>query len=148
MPAKDTYHGAVKNALIKDGWTITHDPYTISFGQRDVYLDTGAERALGAIRQGERIGVEIKSFRSDSDLHDFQLAIGQYVFYRSLLRLLEPERRLFLAVPRQVAASTLLEPIVQPVVEELLIPFIVFDPEREEIVKWIRRIDTAKSSAN
>jgi hypothetical protein len=23
MPAKDTYHDAVKNALIKDGWTIT-----------------------------------------------------------------------------------------------------------------------------
>ena len=26
MPAKDLYHEAVKNALIKDGWTITADP--------------------------------------------------------------------------------------------------------------------------
>ena len=26
MPAKDIYHDTVKNALIKDGWTITHDP--------------------------------------------------------------------------------------------------------------------------
>jgi hypothetical protein len=25
MPAKDLYHEAVKNALIKDGWTITAD---------------------------------------------------------------------------------------------------------------------------
>jgi len=24
MPAKDIYHDQVKNALIKDGWTITH----------------------------------------------------------------------------------------------------------------------------
>ncbi|MFN7462557.1 MAG: element excision factor XisH family protein, partial [Pseudanabaena sp.] len=27
MPAKDVYHDAVKNALIKDGWVITADPY-------------------------------------------------------------------------------------------------------------------------
>ncbi len=26
MPAKDTYHQAVKNALIKDGWIILADP--------------------------------------------------------------------------------------------------------------------------
>nr|WP_017306237.1 element excision factor XisH family protein [Spirulina subsalsa] len=29
MAAKDTYHEAVKNALIKDGWIITFDPYPI-----------------------------------------------------------------------------------------------------------------------
>ena len=28
MPAKDTFHHAVRNALIKAGWTITHDPFT------------------------------------------------------------------------------------------------------------------------
>ena len=26
MPARDIYHNAVKNALVKDGWTITDDP--------------------------------------------------------------------------------------------------------------------------
>ena len=31
MPAKDLYHEAVKNALIKDGWTITADLYPIEF---------------------------------------------------------------------------------------------------------------------
>ncbi|MDD1469201.1 XisH family protein, partial [Dolichospermum sp. ST_sed5] len=29
MPAKDTYHDAIKNALIKAGWTITADPFLI-----------------------------------------------------------------------------------------------------------------------
>jgi hypothetical protein len=29
MPAKDIYHDTVKNALVKDGWTITHDPLRI-----------------------------------------------------------------------------------------------------------------------
>ncbi|MEY4937802.1 MAG: hypothetical protein RIS64_4161 [Bacteroidota bacterium] len=27
--ARDLYHQQVKNALIKDGWRITHDPYRI-----------------------------------------------------------------------------------------------------------------------
>jgi hypothetical protein len=26
MPARDLYHTSIKKALIKDGWTITHDP--------------------------------------------------------------------------------------------------------------------------
>lgn len=26
MPVRDRYHDHVKHALIKDGWTITHDP--------------------------------------------------------------------------------------------------------------------------
>ncbi|MFN9859208.1 MAG: element excision factor XisH family protein, partial [Pseudanabaena sp.] len=29
MMAKDTYHEAIKNALVKDGWTITGDPYPL-----------------------------------------------------------------------------------------------------------------------
>ncbi|NES81813.1 MAG: hypothetical protein F6K10_10645 [Moorea sp. SIO2B7] len=28
MAAHDIYHQSVKNALIKDGWIITHDPFT------------------------------------------------------------------------------------------------------------------------
>ena len=35
MPAKDTYHEAVVGALNKEGWTITDDPLTISYGSRD-----------------------------------------------------------------------------------------------------------------
>jgi len=32
MPAKDIFHNHVKNALIKDGWFITHDPLTLKYG--------------------------------------------------------------------------------------------------------------------
>ena len=31
--AKDVFHQQVKNALIKDGWTITHDPLTIRISE-------------------------------------------------------------------------------------------------------------------
>ena len=59
MPATDVYHDRVKNALVKDGWTITHDPYTLSFGLKNVFVDLGAERLLAAEKGQEKIAVEI-----------------------------------------------------------------------------------------
>ena len=137
MPAKDVYHDSVKHALVKAGWTITHDPYVLTFGQRDVFVDLGAERLLAAEKGSEKIAVEVKSFQGASDIRDLEVAVGQYVFYRSLLARFEPGRKLFLAVPETVLASTLEEPIARPVVEDLAIAVVAFDPQREEVVKWI-----------
>ena len=61
MPAPDIYHHIVKNALIKEGWTITHDPYILMFGQRNVFVDLGAER-LAAERNFEKIGLKSRIF--------------------------------------------------------------------------------------
>ncbi|HIE29074.1 TPA: hypothetical protein EYP66_17515 [Candidatus Poribacteria bacterium] len=44
---------------------MTHDPYTLTFGNKDVYVDLGAERLLAAEKNDEKIAVEIKSFRGD-----------------------------------------------------------------------------------
>jgi hypothetical protein len=136
VPAKDTYHGQVRAALIKDGWTITHDPYTMTFGQKDVFVDLGAERILAAEKGGEKIAVEIKSFQGASDIRDLELAIGQYVFYRSLLARSEPDRKIFLAVPATVYANTFQEPIARPVIADQKIAVIAFDPDKEVIVQW------------
>lgn len=48
MAARDVFHNAVKTALIKDGWTITHDPLTLFFGGVDLYIDLGAEKVIAA----------------------------------------------------------------------------------------------------
>ncbi len=136
MPAKDLYHENVRHALVKDGWTITHDPYTLTFGQKNVFVDLGAERILAAEKDHAKIAVEVKTFRGDSDIRDLELAIGQYAFYRSLIARYEPERRLYLAVPYSVFTSTLEEPVARPVVEDLAIAVLAFDPEKESIVKW------------
>ena len=136
MPAKDFYHDHVRNALQKDGWTVTHDPYTMTFGQKDVFVDLGAERLLAAEKGTERIAVEIKSFQSPSDLRDLEVAVGQYVFYRSLLARFESERKLFLAVPLEVFANTFQEPIARPVLADLAIALVTFDPQQEVIVQW------------
>ncbi len=76
MPARDLYHNAVVNALVKDGWSITHDPYTLSIGFRDVYIDLGAERVIAAERGRDKIAVEIKTFQGASDIRDLEIAIG------------------------------------------------------------------------
>ncbi len=41
---KDIIHDAVKNALIKDGWLITHDPFIVQYEDARVFIDLGAER--------------------------------------------------------------------------------------------------------
>lgn len=137
MPAKDFYHEPVKRALIKDGWTITHDPFTLAMGFKDVYVDLAAEQPIGAEKAGTKIAVEIKSFKGNSDLRDLENALGQYVFYRALLTRIEPDRKLFLAVPVHVLENTLHEPIARPALEDLQVAMFAFHPEREVIVQWI-----------
>lgn len=137
MPARDVYHAPVRNALVKDGWTITHDPYTLTFGQRDVFVDLGAERTIAAEREGQRIAVEIKCFLGPSDVRELEIALGQYVFYRLLLTRVEPERKLFIAVPEAVFAGILSDPIARPVLDDTRLSILVFDAAREVVVQWI-----------
>ncbi len=74
--ARDIIHNAVKNALIKDGWKITADPYTLEYKGEFVYADLAAEYSISAERLGQKIVVEIKSFIGLSGMQDFQQAIG------------------------------------------------------------------------
>ena len=39
MSRRDKIHDAVKNALIKDGWTITADPYEIKYKRVKLQAD-------------------------------------------------------------------------------------------------------------
>ena len=76
MPAKDLYHDTVKNALIKDGWTITHDPLRLRQGNDLLYVDLGAERLLTATKKDRKIDVEVKSFASPSNIAALENALG------------------------------------------------------------------------
>ena len=138
MSAKDTFHDAVRAALIKDGWTITHDPYTLSFGTTKVYTDLGAERPIAAERGGEKIALEIKSFLGDSEVRELEIGLGQFVLYRMLLRRVEPNRTLLLAIPESTFKSLFEEPAGQRVIQEVNLKLAVFDPDREEIVQWLK----------
>jgi len=136
MPARDTYHDAVKNALIKDGWTITHDPYHLPAAGKHMYVDLGAEQFLAAERMTEKIAVEIKSFLGRSFVDDLENAIGKFVLYRTMMSYQEPDRRVFLAMPFD-AAKIFEEPFGQMLLESNVVRVIVFDPSEEAVIKWI-----------
>ena len=102
MPAKDIYHDTVKNALIKDGWTITHDPLRLRWGSDLLYVDLGAEQLLTAKKEDRKIAVEVKSFVSYSNMADRENALGQYILYRNIIEELESDRTLYLAVHEEV----------------------------------------------
>ncbi len=44
MSARDLYHSNIRNALIKDGWTITDDPLRLKWGKKDMYVDLAAHK--------------------------------------------------------------------------------------------------------
>ena len=76
MPTKDIFHNAVKNALIKDGWTITDDPLYLDYGGIHMYVDLGAEKIIAAEKDTEKIAIEIKSFVQASMTYEFHTALG------------------------------------------------------------------------
>ena len=137
MPALDRYHESVRKALVKEGWTITDDPLQLVVGKRTLSVDQGVERSLlGAERDSQRIAVEIKTFGGASPVADLQQAMGQFLMYKSILSLVEPERALFLAVSEDVRDSILTEELGLLMLEKFIDRLFYFSAEREEIVEW------------
>jgi hypothetical protein len=138
MPALDRHHHAVRNALVKDGWTITHDPLTLTVDEDQVLVDLGAERIMAAEKGTRRIAVEIKTFAGPSPIADLEKAVGQYVIYGIALSELDPDRQLYLAVPQQVvevrfAKRGLWKGFFNRVDGKI----VGYDVEREEITQWM-----------
>lgn len=46
--AKDLYHDKVKNALEKEGWVITDDPFVFRLDKVSFRMDLGAEKMISA----------------------------------------------------------------------------------------------------
>ena len=136
MSGKDTIHQAVKQALVKDGWVITHDPLTLEYEEVQVFVDLGAERVIAAEKAGEKIAVEVKSFLGPSLIRDIELALGQYVLYLSLLRKTDPDRRLYLAVSHVTYDGLFQGTAIQELLTENRVFTLVVNVTTEEIREW------------
>jgi len=128
MPAKDI----VRNALTKDGWTITQ----LTWGVKGLHIDLDAEQLLAAEKDGRKIAV-IKSFVSTSEMDNLEKAIGQYVIYRSVMTRSEPDRTLYLAIHKEVFRDIFEEPLGKLLLEDYQVRLIVYDSQAEVILKWI-----------
>ena len=136
MAARDIFHDAVKQALEKAGWRITHDPLSLQIGGVEMYIDPGAEQLIAAEKEGEKIAVEIKSFVAVSAIYEFHLAIGQYRNYQLALLQEDPERVLYLAVPEDAYDRFFTLQFIQDALRYNAVRYLVYDAQAEVIVRW------------
>jgi XisH protein len=72
-----------------------------------------------------------------SEVEDLRNALGQYVLYQNVLEIKEPDRQLYLAVPTQAFPDIFTEDLGEIILNKNLIKFMIFEIDREEIVRWI-----------
>ncbi|MDY7015649.1 MAG: element excision factor XisH family protein [Cyanobacteriota bacterium] len=136
--AKDIFHEPFKTALVKDGWLVTHDPFTIRISEAiKRQIDLAAESTIAAERDREQIAVEIKSFITDSDISEFHTALGQYLNYCQAVEEQEPDRTVYLAVPSETYQAFFILPFIQRNLRRHSVRLIIYNPTKEEIQQWI-----------
>jgi hypothetical protein len=138
MSAKDLFHGAVRRGLEKDQWSISSDPLELEWEEVTVKIDLAAERLIAAERGEEKIAVEIKSFIGTSAISDFHTALGQFLNYRMMLEVNDPDRQLYLAVPIETYETFFQSRFAQATIARHQLKLIVYAPIAEEIVTWIK----------
>lgn len=137
MPARDAIHDALITALIKDGWTITHDPYFVKVGSKKGFVDLAANKIIAATKENRKIAVEGKGFTGPSELTEFERALGQYNLYVLAIKEKEPERILFLAMPDDFYRDFMEEPFFLKVIQLYSLKIIIFNVLEEKITSWI-----------
>ena len=135
MPAKDNYHDSVVHALIKDGWTITNEQFPVRIAERRLWIDIRAIKNNG----DSIILVEVKSFNpGQSMVEALANALGQYMLYIAALKYLQDDTAiLVLAIPAVAYDGIFSEAIGETVQSTFDLKLVVYDPDTEEIVKWI-----------
>jgi virulence-associated protein VapD len=92
---------------------------------------------IGAEKGEQRIAVEVQSFLNRSVVRDLEEAVGQYEIYRTVLARSEPDRLLYLAVPRYTFETVLAEQFGQLILSELHLRLLVFNDQQERVIQWI-----------
>ncbi|MDJ0660421.1 MAG: XisH family protein [Crocosphaera sp.] len=137
MPAKDTYHDAVKNALIKEGWKITADPYPIKYEEVKLFADLAGEKTLSAMKGEQYIVIEVKSFNSPSPMREFETALGQYLIYQTFLSITHPNYTVYLAISQKIYEKFFTQIAIQLILKKYHVLLIIIDINKEEIIQWI-----------
>lgn len=135
MPRLDLYHHAVKQALQKDGWTITHDPLLLRWGESKLFADLGAE-LIAAENSTRKIAVEIKTFLV-ANMAELQRALGQYLMYERILEKTEADRSLYLAVSQEAFDTVFRQDVAKLLLADGDFKLFVFDEQKEVITRWL-----------
>ncbi len=99
-------------------------------------IDLGAEKLIAAEKGAGKIAVEIKSFIKPSAVSEFHAAVGQYMNYRKALGKREPNRLLYLAVPKETYGSFFTLPFIAECVVDYQLKMLIYDAEKEAVAEW------------
>lgn len=108
-----------------------------SLGKIPIHIDLGAEKIIGAQRNGEKIAIEVKSFSLASLITALYEAIGKFIVYRKALEVLKPDRTLYLAMPDDAFTQLNSEPILHKMFVDEKIKLVLYHTENKKISKWI-----------
>ena len=139
MPARDHFHDAVVRCLTKAGWTILKEHYAVVVVDKEgdlrrLFVDIAAQS-----RTTQMVLIEVKSLEP-SPTRQLMTLVGQFLVYRAALDYLGVSTPLYVALSGEDYEKMVRQPLGQHVIDDMLkapIPFVVFDPIEEEIVKWI-----------
>ena len=96
-----------------------------------------AEKIIAAEKDNQKIAVEIKSFLNPSAVTDFYNALGQFLSYRLVLKTIEPQRILFLAIPLDTYEEFFQSNFAQLAINEYQLKLIIYNSEKGGLTKWI-----------
>jgi len=124
--------------LIKDGWTVTHDPYKLKAEGTTYEVDMGAEKLFAAQKDKQKILVEVKSLLRLSIAHEFHAVLGTFVGYQINLEELNSDRVLYIAIPNPAYKRIQQIPILLKYINRVDMKLIIFDKNKKEILEWIK----------
>jgi XisH protein len=96
----------------------------------------GAQRTIAAEKNRVKIAVEVKSFITDSQVTELQRSVGQYGIYQELLKIQEPERELYLAIPIDAFENIFSQQVGKLAIEKFNLKLIIFSFSEEKL-QWI-----------
>ena len=136
--AKDKFHDIVKEALIKDDWTITNDPLRLNVpGEKRLLADLGGSKIIGASLGEKKIAVEIKGFHRPSILYDFHAALGQYLIYEDAIERQNLNWEMHLAIPEKVFRFLEQHEHILYSIQKRAMKIILFDQNQKSLTTWI-----------
>jgi len=137
MPAYDNCEPQIINALQKDGWRIISKPYMIRTNKHTAYADFSMQRGVNG-RTEQIIVLEVKCFANPkTDLQELYTAIGQYGFYREVLRKKQRPLPLYLALPDSAYERLISDLNIKALLKDASVKMVIVNLEQEEIVEWI-----------
>ncbi len=70
-------------------------------------------------------------------MNDLEMALGQFILYRDMLSVVEPDRIMYLALPKRTHEGILTRRVGSLIIERNRLRLIVFDEEQERGLEWL-----------